>query len=89
MITHNITLNVKNQNVVNTGIAVSQGDKDKVKLIIYVKDGDNYLSGAVSAEISFNTPNGYIVTGNAVVENNSYTYVFKGNELRKLGIYLL
>ena len=85
MITHNITLNVKNQNVVNTGIAVSQGDKGKVKLIIYVKDGDNYLSGAVSAEIAFNTPNGYIVTGNAVVENNSYTYVFEGNELQAAG----
>ena len=85
MITHNITLNVKNQNVVNTGIAVSQGDKGKVKFIIYVKDGDNYLSGAVSAEIAFNTPNGYIVTGNAVVENNSYTYVFEGNELQAAG----
>lgn len=85
MITHNITLNVNNQNVVNTGIAVSQGDKGKVKLIIYVKDGDNYLSGAVSAEIAFNTPNGYIVTGNAVVENNSYTYVFEGNELQAAG----
>lgn len=85
MIIHNITLNVKNQNVVNTGISVSQGDKGKVKLIIYVKDGDNYLSGAVSAEIAFNTPNGYIVTGNAVVENNSYTYVFEGNELQSAG----
>ena len=85
MITHNITLNVKNQNVVNTGIAVSQGDKGKVKLIIYVKDGDNYLSGAVSAEIAFSTPNGYIVTGNAVVENNSYTYVFEGSELQAAG----
>lgn len=85
MITHNITLNVKNQNVVNTGIAVSQGDKGKVKFVIYVKDGDNYLSGAVSAEIAFNTPNGYIVTGNAVVENNSYTYVFEGNELQAAG----
>ena len=85
MITHNITLNVKNQNVVNTGIAVSQGDKGKVKFVIYVKDGDNYLSGAVSAEIAFNTPNGYIVTGNAVVENNSYTYVFDGNELQAAG----
>lgn len=85
MITHNITLNVNNQNVVNTGIAVSQGDKGKIKFIIYVKDGDNYLSGAVSAEIAFNTPNGYIVTGNAVVENNSYTYVFEGNELQAAG----
>ena len=85
MITHNITLNVNNQNVVNTGIAVSQGDKGKVKFVIYVKDGDNYLSGAVSAEIAFNTPNGYIVTGNAVVENNSYTYVFEGNELQAAG----
>ena len=85
MITHNITLNVKNQNAVNTGIAVSQGDKGKVKFVIYVKDGDNYLSGAVSAEIAFNTPNGYIVTGNAVVENNSYTYVFEGNELQAAG----
>lgn len=85
MIIHNITLNVNNQNVVNTGIAVSQGDKGKIKFIIYVKDGDNYLSGAVSAEIAFNTPNGYIVTGNAVVENNSYTYVFEGNELQAAG----
>lgn len=85
MITHNITLRVKNQNAVDTGIAVSQGDYGRVKLVIYVKDGETYLSGAETAELAFTTPNGYIVTGNVTIETGAYSYIFQGNELQAAG----
>ena len=85
MITHNITLHIKDQNAVDTGIAVSQGDYGRVKFVIYVKDGETYLSGAETAELAFTTPNGYIVTGNVTIETGAYSYIFQGNELQAAG----
>ena len=85
MVTYNVELNIKQDGVVDTGIEVTQGDFGEVQLLIRVKDDDSYIMNAVGAEVVFNLPNGYIVTGNATISAGTYTYVFKGNELQSAG----
>ena len=43
MVEHNIVLNVKQGGPVDTGIEVTQGDYGKVKLLIRVKDNEEYI----------------------------------------------
>lgn len=85
MVSYNVELNIKQDGAVDTGIKVTQGDFGEVQLLIRVKDDDSYIMDAVGAEIVFNLPNGYIVTGNATISAGTYTYVFKGNELQSAG----
>lgn len=85
MITHYINLNVRSSNPVDTGISLTQGDYGHVRFVMTVKDGNSDLDGVVSAEITFETPNGCGVNGEVTVENNDYIYVIKGNELQDAG----
>lgn len=85
MITHYISLNVRSSNPVDTGISLTQGDYGHVRFVMTVKDGNSDLDGVVSAEITFETPNGCGVNGEVTVENNDYIYVIKGNELQAAG----
>ena len=82
MVTHNITLNVKQQGPIDTGIEVTQGDYGQVRLVMRVKDDDSYITNATGAEIVFSIPNGYFVVGNVTVSSGTYTYIFAGNELQ-------
>lgn len=82
MVTHNITLNVKQQGPIDTGIEVTQGDYGKVQFVMRVKDDDSYITDATSAELIFGRPDGYYVAGIASVNAGTYTYVFAGNELQ-------
>lgn len=85
MVTHNITLNVKQQGPIDTGIEVTQGDYGQVRLVMRVKDDDSYITNATGAEIVFSIPNGYFVVGNVTVSSGTYTYIFAGNELQYPG----
>lgn len=85
MVSYNVELNIKQDGAVDTGIEVTQGDSGKVQLLIRVKDDDSYIMDAVGAEVVFNLPNGYVVTGNATISAGTYTYVFEGNELQSAG----
>ena len=85
MVSYNVELNIKQDGAIDTGIELTQGDFGEVQLLIRVKDDDSYIMDAVGAEVVFNLPNGYIVTGNATISAGTYAYVFNGNELQSAG----
>lgn len=85
MFSYNIELNIKQTGAIETGIELTQGDFGEVCFIMRVKDNDEYVIGATAAEIVFSLPNGYVVTGEVVVDVGTYIYTFSGNELQSAG----
>lgn len=80
-----VLLDLKDTRVLDTDIAFSQGDYGKAELSIHIKDNGAYVLGSVSAEITFELTNGYIVNGNLTGTNGIYKYIFQGNELQSDG----
>lgn len=85
MITHDIVLNVKQMNALDTGIEVTQGDYGVMRFSMRVKDNDSYITDAAGAAIVFHLSNGYVIEGTATVSAGTFTYTFAGNELQSPG----
>lgn len=85
MIKHNIELDIKQLESIKTGIAVSQGDFGNVEFIIKIKNDGIYITDAENASIIFILPNGHIIEGTAIINNDTISYIFKGNELQCAG----
>lgn len=81
-----VVINIKNTDVLKTGIAFSQGDKGaEAELQIFVKDDEAYVLNAEKAEISFKRADGHVVIGELTGSDGVYSYHFSGNELQSAG----
>nr|DAY90939.1 MAG TPA: tail protein [Caudoviricetes sp.] len=81
-----VVINIKNTDVLKTGIAFSQGDKGaEAELQIFVKDDEAYVLNAEKAEISFERADGHVVIGELTGSDGVYSYHFSGNELQSAG----
>ena len=85
MNTYYVELNFCGNQVIDTGIAISQGDYGQVQFSIATKKDGQYISDAQSAEIVFKLSNGYIVNGTMTGAGGLYSYIFQGNELQSAG----
>lgn len=85
MVEHNIVLNVKQGGPVDTGIEVTQGDYGKVKLLIRVKDNEEYIKNPVKASLFFKLSNGMVIQGAPRINVGTYEYIFQGSELQSPG----
>lgn len=85
MNTYYIELDFVRAEIKETGIAISQGDYGRVKFSIAVKKDGEIITDAVSADISFQLTNGYIVQGVLSGAAGLYDYIFQGNELQAPG----
>lgn len=85
MNTYYVELNFCGNQVIDTGIAISQGDYGQVQFSIATKKDGQYISDAQSAEIIFKLSNGYIVNGTMTGAGGLYSYIFQGNELQSAG----
>ena len=81
-----VVINIKNTDVLKTGIVFSQGDKGtEAELQIFVKDDEAYVLNAEKAEISFKRADGHVVIGELTGSDGVYSYHFSGNELQSAG----
>lgn len=81
-----VAINIKNTDVLKTGIVFSQGDKGtEAELQIFVKDDEAYVLNAEKAEISFKRADGHVVIGELTGSDGVYSYHFSGNELQSAG----
>lgn len=81
-----VVINIKNTDVLKTGIVFSQGDKGtEAELQIFVKDDEAYVLNAEKAEISFKRADGHAVIGELTGSDGVYSYHFSGNELQSAG----
>ena len=81
-----VVINIKNTDVLKTGIVFSQGDKGtEAELQIFVKDDEAYVLNAEKAEISFERADGHVVIGELTGSDGVYSYHFSGNELQSAG----
>ena len=81
-----VVINIKNTDVLKTGIVFSQGDKGtEAELQIFVKDDEAYVLNAEKAEISFKRADGHVVIGELTGSDGVYGYHFSGNELQSAG----
>ena len=81
-----VVINIKNTDVLKTGIVFSQGDKGtEAELQIFVKDDEAYVLNAEKAEISFKRADGHVVIGGLTGSDGVYSYHFSGNELQSAG----
>lgn len=85
---YNVILDFKRTEILQTDIVFSQGDYGRAKLNISCRDNDVPIVDAESAEISFATPNGYLVTGSLEGSDGEYSYIFEGNEFQAAGIVI-
>lgn len=85
---YNVILDFKRAEILQTDIVFSQGDYGRAKLNISCRDNDVPITDAESAEISFATPNGYLVTGSLEGSDGEYSYIFEGNEFQAAGIVI-
>lgn len=85
---YNVILDFKRAEILQTDIVFSQGDYGRAKLNISCRDNDVPIVDAESAEISFATPNGYLVTGSLEGSDGEYSYIFEGNEFQAAGIVI-